>query len=473
MSSVKKNVIYNSFYQILIIVIPLITTPYVSRVLGKESIGLYSYYNAIALYFGMFILLGINNYGNRTIATEKVKGKEKLSKAFWSIYFMQILLGIVVIAIYIGFIVFFAENKKMGMVQTIYLLSVVLDINWFYFGMEEFKFTVTRNSIIKIFSTISIFLLVNDRQDIYVYSFIMVVSLCASQIVLFIFLHKYIYFVPVHLKDVLPHIKPNLILFIPVIAVSIYKIMDKIMLGFFTNMGEVGIYENSEKIIRVPTALITALGTVMLPKMTSLIALQKYNEAKRFIEVSLLYSVVVSSILCFGMVGVLPEFVPMFYGKGFEKCIQVIEIVILSSIFLAWGNVIRTQYLIPMKKDDIYIKSAIYGAVFNFIINLALIFKLLSVGTAIGTLIAEGFVCFYQCIKIRKELDFKKYFLICIPFVIIGGVMALILRNIQIFTNPLLSMFSKIVLGGVFYIVLGGVILLIYKKKHIVNIRIK
>ena len=130
-SSIKKNFLYNAFYNVLTLILPLITTPYISRVMGAERIGIYSYAYSVAYYFGLFILLGLNNYGNRTIAGVR-EDKEQLSKAFWSIYAMQIMMTIIIIIVYIGYVLFFAENKLMAWIQIIYLISVAFDINWFF-----------------------------------------------------------------------------------------------------------------------------------------------------------------------------------------------------------------------------------------------------------------------------------------------------------------------------------------------------
>lgn len=468
MGKVGRNFLYNSAYQLLLIILPLVTTPYISRVLGKDMIGLYSYSYSIASYFGMFILLGLSNYGNRMIATVKTKGKRELSKVFCSLYAMQLLCGLFVSAIYFFYLFTSSHDITMGLILYTYLLSAILDINWFYFGLEEFKLTVTRNIIIKILSTIALFLFVKGEEDVYIYAFIITLGLLLSQCILFYFLPKYICLIKITVRDVLKHLRPNLVLFIPVIAVSIYKVMDKIMLGYFSTYAEVGIYESSEKLVILPIAFINALGTVMLPRTTSLISQGKIKESQHYLHATLMFSVFLSSALCFGIIAILPEFVPLFYGKGYEECISVISIVILSSIFLSWGNVIRTQYLIPMKKDNIYVRSALYGAVVNFTINLLLIFQLKSIGTAIGTLVAEAVVCIYQSYKVRKELSFKRDLICVIPFLLIGLTMTFICLNINLFENVFFNITLKVIVGSAYYIILSIVFLFIYKRKKVI-----
>ena len=256
--SIKKNFLYNAFYNILVLILPIITAPYISRVMGAEKIGVYSYSYSIVSYFGLFILLGLSNYGNRTVASVR-ENREKLSKTFCAIYGMQIIMGLLVILLYLIYIIYFSSNKTMAIIQLIYLLSVTLDINWFFFGLEQFKLTVTRNTIIKIITMILIFTFVNNKNDIYIYAIIMQIGPLTGQLILWRFLKKYIDISIPCISDIKKHIKPNIVLFIPVIALSLYTIMDKVMLGLLSNMIEVGYYENANKLTTIPTMAITSL----------------------------------------------------------------------------------------------------------------------------------------------------------------------------------------------------------------------
>lgn len=166
MSSVKKNFIYNTLYQLLVIIIPLITTPYLSRILGAEKTGVYSYSYTIATYFVLFIMLGLNNYGNRTISIIR-DDKTKVSQEFWSIYFMQLVFGLFGVIAYVLYTIIFS-NTLITWILLLYVVSALIDINWFFFGMEQFKITVTRNTVIKIISTVMIFTFVK-KQMMYIF----------------------------------------------------------------------------------------------------------------------------------------------------------------------------------------------------------------------------------------------------------------------------------------------------------------
>ena len=448
----------------LAIILPLITTPYISRVLGPDKIGQYSYTYSIAYYFVMFILLGLNNYGNRTIAMLK-NDKKKLSKAFYGIYFMQLINGFFMIFIYCVYTLLFSNNL-MTWILLIYVVSGVLDINWFFFGMEQFKLTVVRNTIIKLITTLSIFIMVKNESDIYLYSLIMVGGMLLSQILLWPFVRKFVDFCRIEMKDIIRHIKPNLTLFIPVIAISLYKVMDKIMLGLMASMIEVGYYESSEKIIAIPMALITSLGTVMLPKMSNLIANNNEKESKKYFSNSIMLAMFLSTSLCFGVMGVSNEFVPIFYGYGYSKCIILFQILLPSCMFLAFANVVRTQYIIPRQLDSIYIKSVILGAIINLFINLLLIPVYQSIGAAIGTLCAEATVCIYQIIVVRNKLLIKQYLMDSSKFLLAGLIMYLILMNIPTFFSSIfVQLLFKVVLGAIVYLFIIG----LFFRKIIIN----
>ena len=433
--------------------------------MGAEKIGIYSYAYSIASYFGLFILLGLSNYGNRTIAAVR-DDKKKLSKTFWSIYLMQILMAIIVIIIYIGYVVLIANNKLMAWIQLIYIISVALDINWFFFGMEQFKLTVSRNTIIKILNVILIFIFVKDKNDLYIYGVIMCLGSLISQIFLWIFLKGFITCAKVEINDILGHIIPNLILFVPVIAISLYTTMSKILLISLSSMEAVGFYENSNKLTSIPSMAVTSLGTVMLPRMSNLVASGNHKEAMKYIQKSLLVSVFLSCSMAFGISAVCKEFVPLFYGVGYEECINIISLLVLSSVFISWANVIRTQYLIPNKKDKIYIVSVFMGAIVDIILNLILIPKYAALGASIATLFAEFSVCAYQTYQVRKEMPIKKYLKESIPLFMIGIIMYVITSSIPFVINNLITLLIKVIIGGLIYLGLSGLYYIkILKKK--------
>ena len=456
MSSIKKNFALNTLYQVLAILLPLITAPYLARVIGAAGTGVYSYKFSIAKYFTIFAMLGLNNYGNRTIAAVR-DNKAQLSKEFTSIYIMQLVLHLLVLSAYVIYAWFFAGDL-VSKLLTLYVLSSLFDINWFFFGLEQFKLTVVRNTIIKLCSVACILLFVKEKNDVWKYVLIMACSFLFSQMMLWPFLKRYTSFSLISIGDVIKHLRPNIVLFIPVVAVSLYKTMDKVMLGAMTVDEQVGYYDNCESLIAIPLALVQSLGNVMLPRMSNLFAKGNSKEiSTKYINTSIVFATFLATSISFGIMTVSKEFVPLFYGSGFETCVPILLVLCPSVFFTAIGNVIRTQLLIPQKKDKEYIISVFIGAIVNLILNALLIPQYSAVGASLGTLAAEISVCIYQIVSSRKDIIYKQAFEDSLPMIIAAIMMFIILFNIRMpIDNNLLALVSKIILGIITYVIFAG-----------------
>lgn len=466
MGKIGKNLIYNILYQLLVILLPLITAPYVARTLGAEGIGVYSYTHSVAQYFILVAMLGISNHGNRTIAATR-DDKAQLEKSFWSIYLIQAFTFSVAIILYILYLALFnVDNLFITLLQLIYVVSGIFDISWYFFGTEQFKITVGRNTIIKLATVVCMFIFIHNPNDLWKYTLIMSSGFLFSQLYLWKYLFKQIQFTKVNVYDALPHIKSIIILFIPVLAYSVYKIMDKIMLGNMSDYFEVGYYENAMKVINIPLGVITAFGTVMLPRMSNMVSNGQQKESLDMIRLSVKVVSFVAAAICFGLMGVSRIFVPVFYGPGYEKCIDLINYLAISVLFIAWANIIRTQYLIPMHKDKIYITSTICGAIVNFLINYSLIPQMGGRGAAIGTIAAEFIVWFMQVVGVRRELPVIKILKNSIPYVLFGGLMAILVDYIgKIRSETVSNLLFLIVVGAFAYCLLVMVYLLVSKDE--------
>lgn len=454
MNDLKKNFIYNICYQALILVLPLITVPYVSRVLGVDGIGVYSYTYAVVNYFMLVAMLGINNYGNRTIAKCR-DNKELRSENFWSVYFIQLIMSAWMVLAYMGYLSLFDNQYgRIALIQAIHLLANGMDINWFFFGMEKFRLTVTRNMIIKIISLMFIFGLVKESSQIWLYTLILSGSALASQLLLWPFLLQEVCFCKINFRKIKRHILPIIKLFIPVIAISLYRVMDKIMLGGFAGVRQVGYYEQAEKIVNMPMGIITALGTVMLPRVSHMVSKGSLEEIKRYIQVSIKFIMFLAFPICFGIIGIAKDIVPLFLGEAFIPTASVLKLLSVTIIFLAFANVIRTQFLIPNDRDKDYMVSVIFGAVVNLILNLLLIKPYQAVGACIGTVAAEFAVMFYQAFRVRNDLPVKKYLMDILPFFFKAAgmvfVVCLVGKSIDtVWVRLLLQIGSGVVIYGI------------------------
>lgn len=456
-SKLKLNLFYNICYQILSLIVPLITAPYISRVLGASGIGEYSYSYSVAHYFVLFVMLGVLNYGNREIASVK-DSVNKVALKFSEIYIVQLAMGIVVIGLYVIYVAFFCKfNRLVAMAQILYIVSALLDISWLYFGIEQFKTTAGVSSLNKIVTTILIFLLVQDKNDVFIYTVILAGGVLLNNIFYWIMLKRYINVsaISLNLRDIRKHLQPMLVLFIPVIAVSVYKYMDKIMLGILIGTSEVGIYESAEKFVNLPLSLITAVGTVMLPRISNLKEKVQDKEIKKYNYISMILIMFLGFGIVFGLAGISDRLIPWFYGIEFVRSTYVLLVLLPSVLFVSWANVVRTQCLLPNKRDKEYCISVILGAVVNFIVNILLIQKYGAIGAAIGTSIAELFVCLIQSFQTRNEMEFIKYIIDSIPFVISAVAMFFIIHSIT-FKSDLYTVVTRISVGGLLYCALSS-----------------
>lgn len=455
--SVKRNFLYNIAYQLLTVSLPLVTSPYLSRVLGPEGIGAYSYTYSVAYYFVLFAMLGINNYGTRAIASSR-NDKSDLRRTFWSVWTLQLLTSLLCVVLYLAYSLMMVGGASLALLWVPYVVSAALDINWLFFGLEKFKVTVTRNFVVKLITFILMFVVVRGEYALQSYLILTSLSLLASALVLWPFALREVRPCFPKVEEVLAHLGPNLILFVPVIAVSLYTVLDKVMLGQMAGMEEAGIFENSLKIAQVPFSLITALGTVMLPHASNLFASGRTEEGEQYIAPSMWFALLLSSAFSFGLISITPEFVPVFFGEGFYACAVVMPIIVLEMPFMAWANVIRTQYLIPSRADRAYVASVVVGAVVNIVVNVCLIPPFGAFGAGIGTLAAEIAVCLVQTAAVARRLPITRYLIESIPGFVIGSLMFLIVRGFSlILSGGVLGLISEITIGVVSFVAIAAV----------------
>ncbi len=448
MKQENKNFLYNAVYQMLIFIIPFILTPYISRVLGVNNVGIYSYTYSIISYFMLFAMLGINNHASRNIA-KCSENPEKLNYMFCSIYYFQLMAFFVTSIIYIIFLILFHyDHKNIMIIQSLFLISSLFDVNWLFFGLEKFKITVSRNIIIKLLSMILVFMFVKIPDDLWKYTLIMAGSTLLSQLYLWLFVKKEIKFVPVSRKDILSNLKPCLILFIPVISYSIYRVMDKTMIGAIANSIELGNYESAEKITNIPISFVTALGTVMLPHMSKI----SLKEIKKNIYSSFELSFFIVCPMFIFLEIIAGNFSNIFFGSEFTETGNIIRILMFTTLFSAVSNIVRTNYLIPTKKDSIYVKSTIYGAIVNLILNSVFIKKYGAYGACIGTIAAELILMLYQSYYAKDTIDYFKVFKIFLKYLIISMIIGLFVLLFELFPlNNILKLILQAITAVILY----------------------
>ena len=461
LSKIKRNIMYNLAYQILVLIIPIITTPYISRVLGVKGVGAYSYVSSVEYYFFIFITLGLTNYGNRSIA-KCADNKTERSRTFWSIYFMQFLCGICVIVIYVLFASIFSDSnyRKYFFIYTLHVLSAILDINWFYFGIEEFRFTTIRNAIVKFATFLCVLIFVRGKYALTAYFVVVAGSAFISNLLLWFRIPRYVNQYKPTIQESLIHLKPNCLLFIPIIAMSVYRVMDKIMIKQLSGVVENGYYENADRIITISLTVFSAIATVMMPAISGMVAKRNDVAVRQMLRDMLQVVNWLSIAMVLGLMAIARQFAPLFFGNDFAKS-GILLIGLAPTIFLSgWKNVLRSQYLIPYEKDRAYVASLIVGACCNVGANLIFIPRYGAKGAVIGTLIAEFAGWVIQTYIVGKDIDirvFFKDFIIFIPAGLIMGFCAL--KLIHLLPDNLFSTVVVICISAIFYVGLSALTL--------------
>lgn len=423
--SVKKNYIYNLIYQIFLVIVPLVVTPYVSRVLSPSGIGQYSYSYSLITYFTIFGALGFGYYAQREIAKYH-SDKYMQSKIFWEVNICRsfsVLISLIVNIIFC-FCGLYGSYEMLMLLFSINIIATGFDIAFFFQGNEEFGRIVIRNIVIKILSIVAIFVFVKKSDDVWIYALINSIMLIISNISLWSYLPKFL--VKVKIKEIKPfnHLKGTLRLFIPTVATTIYTVLDKTLLGLLVdgtyttieNGVEVvkkysdlenGYYEQSEKLVKMAMTVITCIGTVMIPRNSKEFAEGNYEKVRSNILISSRIVWMVGLPMVFGLIGIASNLVPWFYGEGYDKCVLLISVLSPLIIIIGFSNVFGLQYLLPSGNDSKFGLALVIGSITNVIMNLIFIPFLWSIGAAIGTIIAETIVTISMCLMIKENISIK------------------------------------------------------------------
>ena len=389
--NIKKNFAYTTAFQILSLITPFVTAPYVSRVLGPEGTGIYSFTSANVAYFTMFAALGTVSYGAHTIARQR-DDREAYSKSFWEIELLTIATSLICLLAWFGFILITNDsNRVYYLILTMSILGTMFDITWFFKGLEMFKVTVLRSAVFKLLGVAAIFLFVKASTDVAAYVAIMSASTMLSMLSLWMALPKLLAPVDWHALNLRPHLRETLVFFVPTIASSIYLVLDRTLLGIITgNNAENGYYQQAEKIIGMGKAVVyTSINSVLTTRISYLFSQKKLDEIRRRIGDSMNYILTMGCGCTFGIMGIAKRFVPVFFGDGYEPVITLLYIFAPILVVIGVSNCLGTQYFTPAgrKKDsNVYL---LVGAGVNLCLNLILIPRFASFGAAAASLAAE------------------------------------------------------------------------------------
>ena len=433
--SITRNYIYNMIYQVLILVLPLVTTPYLSRVLGAEGIGIYGYTYAVVTYFILFGSLGVAMYGQREIAYAQ-ENIEARKKTFIEIVLFRFVTIAIATVFYYFFFIKGAEYQIYYQILLLELIAAAFDISWFFQGMEEFKRTVTRNVLVRICSVSLVFILVKTKEDLAKFTLIYSLADLIGNLSLWLYVPKYVKGVKVKNINAFRHLPQIILLFIPQIANQIYKILDTTMIGaLVADKAETGYYEQGQKVIRLLLTVVTSLGVVMVPRMASTFMSGDNEKIKDYLKMSFRFVFFLAFPIMFGITSIAASFVPVFFGEGYDKVVILISIISPILLLMGMANVLGTQYLLPTKRQKEYTISVLIGLIVNFILNYILIKQYASIGASIATVISELVVVVIQYQYIKKDINFKTLLNLAWKYLVAGLTMFAVCFGVRLLLN--------------------------------------
>jgi O-antigen/teichoic acid export membrane protein len=471
--NIKRNYFYNVSYQLLCLLTPLITTPYISRVLGADGIGKYSFLFSIVTYFLTVAAMGTASYGQREISYRQ-DDKAAYSVVFWN---TELFSCISTIFCFLAFLVYVKINNNdvfMYLIMSLHIIAVAFDITWFFQGLEEFKIIVIRNTIIKIATILFTFLFVKTKNDLWLYALGLSGGTLLSAISMWTYLPKYIDKMDKNYLHPFTVFKGSFVLFLPAIATTLYSFLDKTMIGVMTNSSyENGYYEQASKIVKMVMTIITSMGTVMMPKIGFYFQKGNKEQVDQYMYRSYRFTWFVGLPLCFGVIAISKSFVPWFFGAGYDKVSELLWSLSFLIPIIGVSTITGVQYMIPTKQQKNYNITIFVGLCTNFCLNYLLIPVLLSNGASIASVAAETSIMLLQLYFIRDQLSVKKIFSSALPYLIASIVMGGVIFLVSTFLHAtIINTLILIVIGISLY---GLILYLIHDEmfNYAVNILFK
>ena len=454
---VIKNYLYNLSYQILTIILPIITVPYVTRIFTSEALGNYVFYNSIVSYFSLFAMLGIGVYGTKQIAAAS-----DVSSTFWNIYAIQLIASILAISVYV--IAVFSIPQMGGIIPLIVgiaLFAKMIDISWLFSGKEDFKKITIRNIVIRLIGVISIFTFVKSSDDLYLYVFLIVIFDFLGQFVMWVPAKKFIKRPSFDSEIIKKNLHPIVLLFLPQVAISLYVVLDRTLLGLLGSYSDVGIYEQGQKLISILLKVVSSLGVVMLPRVANLLSERRDKEARNMVKFSfILYNLIIFPMI-FGLIAVNEVFVKLFLGQNFQDVKYVLYVTVFNIMFVGWTNILGYQVLVVRNKNKEFMLSTTIPAFVSVAVNIAVIPFFGYIGASITSVVVEILVFaiqwYYSRNIINKNLLFNKDLakIICSSLVMFGAVM---LCKMTLGLDGIIGLIIYLAVGGISY--LGMIFLL-------------
>lgn len=446
-------------------IFPLITFPYVSRVLGPDGTGKVSLALSWVTYFNLFAQLGIPTYGVRTCA--KIRDdRAELTKVTQELLIINLVMGAISYALFFALMLVnpvMQHEKTLYIIMSSFILFNAIGMEWLYRGLEQYTYITIRSILFKLVGLIAMFFLIRAKQDYVIYGILTIFAGAASNVFNFFHAHKYIGMRPVGHYEFRRHFKAIGVFFAMSCATTIYTNLDFVMLGHMKEDLDVGYYNASVRIKSILVSLVTSLGTVLLPRSSYFVEHGLMEDFWRITKKALNFVLIVATPLTVYFMFFAKEGIFLLAGSQYQGAVLPMQIIMPTLIFIGFSNILGIQVLVPLGQEKVVLYSEVAGAVTDLIINLLLIPQYGAAGAAVGTLVAEMVVLTWQYIVIRGEVKgtFQKthYAKLAIS-VAISSIAVLWVKRLH-FTGMSSTLESFLQLGissVIFFLIYGGIL---------------
>lgn len=407
MNKTLSNILYNGLYQLLVIAIPIITVPYVARVLGAKMLGTSAYVASIGSFLGVVITMGVSQLGARTIAQSE---KKDLMSNFSKLWIIQFCSGLLILTAYGIAVLFFLSQKFYFILESPILVGSMLDISWFYIGIGQVKKVVLRNTVVQLASLSVIFIFVHSPGDLWIYIFVNSFRIILANSVFWVTLiNKWHFSVKRFISQIdFRYLKEAMVLLAPQVAVQLYTNFDSTLVAMIAGTLQLSYYDQSQKTARIIVAVITSVSTVLMPKMAQIEKSKDNKKLESVFKLSLDYTLMLALYFSLLLMVNTKLFVPWFFGKQFLPMTDNMYLVSLIVIFISYGGVIANQFTLAKGMYKAYAIPYYFGAVFSITLNIILVRLWGANGGTVTIVITEFVVCLVRILIVRKQVNFKQ-----------------------------------------------------------------
>lgn len=454
MGRILSNYVYNLVYQVVTLLVPLFTAPYLARTLGPDGVGTYSYVNSMTGLICSLTMLGIFQYGNRQIAYVRDQ-PQRLNETFWRIMSARIIIGIFATLVYFATIIAIGRYTTYFVIYYTYMLGYFVDCTWLFVGVEDMKWAALKNILLKVLSVVGIFAFVKTTSDVSRYILIQGGSVLLANLMAYPQLKKYVHRPKIDFTDLKKTLIGSVLLYLPQIASTLYLQCDKIMIELISGeSSQVSFYDYSEKLITIPLSFITVLSTVMMPRIANEFQKRHTEQISMLINRAAKISLLLAFPLMFGMISIAGHLIPWYLGDDFSPTITAIQLISPIIIANTLTGISGNQYFTATNQIRVLLKAQILAAAGNVILNAILIPKLGFMGAAIATVFSSMVCAAIQYHALLKQIRLPGLMRESAKYLLFSAMMWIVIhfatQNME--ARPLTTMLQMVIGAAVYFI---------------------